>query len=169
MCSDIPGCVEEWHIPGKTAGKRVHYRSQTRTIEWLSAWHQTVLVMFLGFRKLLYSCTEGMFHSSTRPGTSLHVTQFYQAWPPGTFCGPNHDRDLQIWPQMIITSLFVTTARWYITVRPHGLANHGWRLHSSTASPVSELCNPFSLRHWLTRSVTMSSVDCWCDSNPTIS
>jgi len=28
-----PGHVEEWHIPGKTASKRVHYRSQTWTIE----------------------------------------------------------------------------------------------------------------------------------------
>ena len=24
MCNDIPGCVEEWHIPGKTARKWVH-------------------------------------------------------------------------------------------------------------------------------------------------
>jgi len=32
-------------------------------------------------RKLLYSCTGGMCHSSTRPGTSYHVTQFYQVFP----------------------------------------------------------------------------------------
>jgi len=37
--------------------------------------------MFLGFRKPLYSCTEGMCHSSTRPGTSYHVTEFYKASP----------------------------------------------------------------------------------------
>jgi len=55
--------------------------NQTQTIEWLSAWHTTVLATFLGFRKLLYSCTEGMCHSSTHPGTSLHVTQYYQAFP----------------------------------------------------------------------------------------
>jgi len=36
---------------------------------------------FLGFRKLLYSCTERTCHSSTHPGMSLHVTQFYQALP----------------------------------------------------------------------------------------
>ena len=38
---------------------------------------------FLGFRnfKPLYSCTEGMFHSSTHPGTSYHMTQFNQAFP----------------------------------------------------------------------------------------
>jgi len=33
------------------------------------------------FRKLLYSCREGMCHSSTHPGTALHLTQFYQAFP----------------------------------------------------------------------------------------
>jgi len=33
------------------------------------------------FRMPLYSCTEGMCHSFTHPGTSLHVTQFYQAFP----------------------------------------------------------------------------------------
>ena len=64
----------------KTASKRVRYRLQTRTVERLSAWHQTVLAMFLGFRKPLNSCTEGMCYSSTRPGTSYHVTQFYQAF-----------------------------------------------------------------------------------------
>jgi len=37
--------------------------------------------MFLGFKMLLYNCTEGMCHSSTHPGTSYHVTQFYQAFP----------------------------------------------------------------------------------------
>jgi len=73
--------VEEWHIPGKTAGKRVRYRLRTRTVERLSARLQTVLATFLGFRKPLYSCTEGMCHSSKRPGTSYHVTQFYQAFP----------------------------------------------------------------------------------------
>ena len=34
----------------KTASKQVPYRLQTRTVERLSAWHQTVLVTFLGFR-----------------------------------------------------------------------------------------------------------------------
>ena len=38
---------------------------------------QTVLAMFLGFRKPLHSCIEVMFHTSTRPGTSLHVTQAF--------------------------------------------------------------------------------------------
>jgi len=32
-------------------------------------------------QKAIYSCTEGMYHSSTRPGPSLHLTQFYQAFP----------------------------------------------------------------------------------------
>jgi len=43
----------ECHIPTKTASKRVCYWLQTRTVEQLSAQHQTVLVTFLGFRKLL--------------------------------------------------------------------------------------------------------------------
>ena len=77
----VLGCVEEWHIPGKTASKLVHYRLRTRTIERLSTRHQTVLAMFLGFRKPLYSCTEGMCHSFTRPGMSYHVTRFTRPSP----------------------------------------------------------------------------------------
>jgi len=46
---------------------------KTQTVEQLSTRHQTVLATFLRFRKPLYSCT--------RPGTSYHVTQFYQAFP----------------------------------------------------------------------------------------
>jgi len=57
------------------------YWSQIQTVEWLSARHQTALVKFLELRKPLYSCTEGMCHSSTCPGMSLHVTQFYQIFP----------------------------------------------------------------------------------------
>jgi len=41
-----------------------------------SARYQKVLVMFLGFRKPLYSFTEGMCHSSIRPGKSLHCQAF---------------------------------------------------------------------------------------------
>ena len=60
----------------QTTSKWVCYLSQTQTVERLSTQHQTVLVTFLGLRKLLYSCTEGMCHSSTCPGTSLHVISF---------------------------------------------------------------------------------------------
>ena len=62
--------------------QQVSVLPQTWIIEKLSARHQTVLAMFLGFRKPLYSCTEGilMCHSSTHPDTSLHMTQFYQAF-----------------------------------------------------------------------------------------
>ena len=81
MWYDVPGCVEEWHIPTKTPSKRVHYRLQTRTVERLNDRHQTVLAMFLGFKMLLYNYTEGMCHYSTHPGTSYHMTQFYQAFP----------------------------------------------------------------------------------------
>jgi len=54
---------------------------QTWTVERLSVRHHKVLATFLEFRKPLYSCSEGMYHSSTHPGGSLHVTQFYQAFP----------------------------------------------------------------------------------------
>ena len=64
----------------KAASKRVRYWSQTQTVDRLSGRHHTVLVMFRRFRKPLYSCTEGLCRSSTRLGTSLHVTQFYQAF-----------------------------------------------------------------------------------------
>jgi len=90
MCSDVPGRVEEWHIPRKTASKWVRYRLQTRTVEQLSTRHQTVLVTFLGFRKSPYSCIEGMRHSSTCPGTSLHTTQFYQAFPRVSTASDKH-------------------------------------------------------------------------------
>ena len=86
------GLVELSHVQWRTLtcggvahsqknSKRVHYWSQTNTIEWLSARHKTVLITFLGCRKPLYSHTEGMCHSSTHLGMSLHMTQFYQAFP----------------------------------------------------------------------------------------
>ena len=73
-------CGGVWHSQ-KNWSKWVHYWSQTPTLEWLSAQHQSVLVTFLGFRKPLCSCTEGMCHSSTCPGTSLHVTHFTRPSP----------------------------------------------------------------------------------------
>ena len=78
---DVPGRVEDWHIPRKTTNKWVRYRSQTQTVEWLNTWHQTVLVTFLGFRKPLYNCTERMCHSSTRPGMSLQWLSFTRSSP----------------------------------------------------------------------------------------
>jgi len=56
MCNVVPGRLEEWHVPRKAASKRVHYQLQTRTVEQLSARHQTVLATF-------------------------HATQCYQAFP----------------------------------------------------------------------------------------
>ena len=72
----------QWHT--WTFGGVVHwvrYWSQKRTIGWLRIQHQIVLEMFLGFRKPLYSCSEGMCHYSTSLGMSLHASQFYQAFP----------------------------------------------------------------------------------------
>jgi len=46
----------------------------TQTVVRLRAQHQTALVTFLGFRKPLYHCIEGMCHSSTRPGAKVILT-----------------------------------------------------------------------------------------------
>jgi len=75
-CNDVPGRVEEWHIPGKTASKQVHYQLQTRTIERLSSQHQIVLATFLGF-----SHFTAVQKECATPGMSLHVIQFCQAFP----------------------------------------------------------------------------------------
>jgi len=70
--------MEEWRIPGKTASKRVCYRSQTHTIEQLSTQHQTVLATFLGFR----SCfTAVQKECATPPHVSLHMTEFLPGLP----------------------------------------------------------------------------------------
>ena len=86
--SHLSVCHVQWHTytcggmaHSRKNSKWVHYGLQIRTVEWLSVQHQTVLAMFLGFRKPLYSRTEGMCHFSTHPSGSLHVTQFYQAFP----------------------------------------------------------------------------------------
>ena len=63
MCGDIPR--------KKKKSKWECYWLQTPTVERLSAPHQTVLEVFLGYRKLLYSCTERMCHSSTLPVIAL--------------------------------------------------------------------------------------------------
>ena len=76
------GCVEEWHIFYKTANKWVHYQSQTRTMGGPSNRHQAVLAMFLGFRKLIHSCTEGICHSSTRP-PNIQVCHYTWSVLPG--------------------------------------------------------------------------------------
>ena len=56
----LGGCVEEWHIPGKTTSKWVHYKLKPQTTQWQSSQHQAVFMTFLGFRKLPHSCTEEM-------------------------------------------------------------------------------------------------------------
>jgi len=61
--------------------RSITFPEKQQVSECAADWKQTVLETFLGFRKPLNSCTEGMCHSSTRPGTSYHMTQFYQAFP----------------------------------------------------------------------------------------
>ena len=74
------GCVEEWHIVGKTASKRVHYQSQSPTVTTERLTLDSLADFSWVQKAALHSCTEGMCHSSTCPGTSLHVTQFYQVF-----------------------------------------------------------------------------------------
>ena len=88
------GVAQSWK-----SRKRVHYRSQTQTVQQLSVRHQTVLATFLGFRKPLYSCTEVMCHTSTCPGTSLHMTQFYQAFPCISTASDKHWGEKAAWVQ----------------------------------------------------------------------
>ena len=70
MCG---GVAHSWKN-SKCTTDRKHRRRMTEC-------STSVLATFLGFRKLLNSCTEGMCLSSTHPGTSSHMTQFYQALP----------------------------------------------------------------------------------------
>ena len=73
-----------WMCRGSFPEKLQVSEWQTQTIEQLGTRHQAVLVMFLVFRKLLHSYTEGMCHSFTRPqhpGTSLHVISITRPSP----------------------------------------------------------------------------------------
>ena len=63
--------LDVWGHSRKKKRKWECYWPQIRTVEWLSTPHQTVLEMFLVFRKPLYSCTERMCHFSTRPVIAL--------------------------------------------------------------------------------------------------
>ena len=67
--------LDVWRSGTFPASKRVLYRSQTQTVERLSARHQTVLATFLGF---IYSCTEEMCHSS-------HTSRYVKPRDP-VFC-----------------------------------------------------------------------------------
>jgi len=62
----LDGHVEEWHIPREPQVSEC-VTADMVTMERQSAQHQAVLAMFLGFRNPLYSCAEGMCHSSTCP------------------------------------------------------------------------------------------------------
>jgi len=79
-CSDVPGRVEVWHI------------TSVQAVEWLSESKKSRQDCLMSNAQLLYSlCLQSVVHSlaafpwlchsSTRPGTSLHMTQFYQAFP----------------------------------------------------------------------------------------
>jgi len=74
MCNDIPGRVEEWHSHGKDASECTTDRKHRPYNNW--AFDIRVLATFLGFRKPLYSLYR-MCHTSTHPGTSLHMTQAF--------------------------------------------------------------------------------------------
>ena len=77
MCSDILGCVEEWHIPSvkQLYEPKKHHQDCLMSItqSFYGPCLQLVVHSLVVF--------PGMCHSSTCPGTSLQVTQFYQAFP----------------------------------------------------------------------------------------
>ena len=95
------GVAQSWK-----SRKWVHYRSQTQTAHQLSVRYQTVLATFLGFRKPLYSCTEVMCHTSTHPGTSLHMTQAF----PHVSTASDKRWGEKAWVQGYATSVLVLAA-----------------------------------------------------------
>jgi len=135
-------------FPKKTASKRVRYQSQTRTVERLSARHQTVLATFPRFRKPLYSCTEGFAtlpHVQVR--MSLHVTQIYQAFhrvsSANNKCWGEKARVRGYWPATFCNSgLHYTEAR-LVSQAKTFLINSCWQpscyLLSATQVTLNEL------------------------------
>jgi len=83
MCSDIPGhWVDVWRS-GKFPEKRQESVLLIANMDHRTTERSTSdsLGNVSWFRIPLYSCTEGMCHSFTHPGTSLHVTQFTRPSP----------------------------------------------------------------------------------------
>ena len=56
--------------------QQVRYQLQIQTVERLSTQHQTVLATFLGSESRFTAVQK----ECANPGTSYHVTQFYQAF-----------------------------------------------------------------------------------------
>ena len=109
MWYDVPGRVEAWHISTKTASKRVRYRLQTRTVERLNARHQTVLAAFLGFRKPLYSCIEGM--------CNIHEHFLCERkTPKGDLVAEQNVHATQNWGQVLTTDIWKKSSQDWQTV-----------------------------------------------------
>jgi len=81
-CNDVPGRLVDVWRSGTFPEKLQTSELLITNMEWLSAWHQAVLAMFHGFRKLLYSCTEEMCHSSTW-SPNVHVCHCTWSVLPG--------------------------------------------------------------------------------------
>ena len=77
---DVPGHVEEWHLPGKTASKRVRYRSWTWTVE-RSVVLRSVLAIgsTLAYLLFLWECATPP-HVQVRHTTWLSFTRPSPAW-----------------------------------------------------------------------------------------
>jgi len=92
-CNDIPGLVEEWHLPGKTASKWVRYQ-HTQTVERLRAWYQTVSWVQKATLQL-YRRNVPLLHMSRYV---IARDQFYQTFPcvstPTT--GPGYEATLEV-------------------------------------------------------------------------
>ena len=73
MCNDVPGRVEEWHSHGKAASEcTTDRKTQTAQQHIIQSWR-----LFLDSESHSTACTEVICHTSTCPGTSLHVTKAF--------------------------------------------------------------------------------------------
>ena len=90
-CNDVPGSVEEWYIPGKTAGKWGHYRLQTRTVERLE---NSTSDSLLGDVSLIQKATLELYSRNVpllyTSGCVIARHQFHQAFPHVSIASDKH-------------------------------------------------------------------------------
>ena len=103
------GVARSWKNSKKASAL---YQSQTRTVEWLSTQHQTVLVTFLGFRKPLYSSTE------KECATPPHIQVCHFMWLSFTRTSPVLVMQALGW-EGLGTKLFTSSVfHWQVTWQP---------------------------------------------------
>ena len=82
-CNDIPGRVEEWHIPRKNTSKWVCYRSQTSTRPGMSLHDTNAVTPGYANHVSVYICSLlfALIHESCfiKPKSTLHLPPFGRA------------------------------------------------------------------------------------------